>query len=276
MKLRPEDRSSHSRRSSRSQRRRSRNAPGVFSNCRRFDNRACLRNALNYPALYPASNKAKRRGRHVIISARKRLCFFASKRLSPTLDQPRGMRRFNRELLNRICDLSPQDHKSASRIARRSTAFTNAAAELSLRTTHEIDRFIDCRRSGNAREKTQSDTDPSRNASRTGKSRLSTARFAKCSISLSSRNCQRSAEHQFVTATHDPAAAFWVHRQRAEPKRTRLLRLREICRNAARRARLACLCFAKTIANLHVHAIDEVARREPLSCFRLDFKQPQR
>src|SRR5690348_6521768 len=46
--------------------------------------------------------------------------------------------------------------------------------------------------------------------------------------------------------------------------------------NATRRAGETCLLFAKTIANLHVHAVDEVARRESLARFRLNLEQPQR
>src|SRR6476646_3853756 len=45
---------------------------------------------------------------------------------------------------------------------------------------------------------------------------------------------------------------------------------------AARRAGETCLLFAKTIANLYVHAVNEVARREPLARFRLNPEQSQR
>src|SRR5689334_13932770 len=45
---------------------------------------------------------------------------------------------------------------------------------------------------------------------------------------------------------------------------------------ATRRAGETCLLFAKAIANLHVQAVDEVARRESLASLGLNCEQAQR
>src|SRR5688500_13602750 len=111
---------------------------------------------------------------------------------------------------------------------------------------------------------------------RTGRSKLSMRRFEKWSIVLSSEDGPRSTPmtSSWVSALSEVFSLGSSAARRTEENAPSATRRR--ISNAARRAGEASLCLAKTIANLYVRSIEEVAHRHPLSSFRVHFNYPQR
>src|SRR5688572_17444763 len=111
---------------------------------------------------------------------------------------------------------------------------------------------------------------------RTGRSRLSTLRFEKRSTILSSHNCQRNtpSTSSCVSALSAGLSLGSSAARRTDENAPSATRRR--ISNAARRAGETSFCLAKTIANLYVYAVHEVADTHPLSRFRLHFEQTQR